>query len=146
MAGPLIIRLSQVAELIGCSTVTLRRHCRTAGAELLQVGSVAGAPRGPLYMTIAGAAGIAAAVLGRRADAAFRDRARRAARKQREAHGAFRTVRTPEGWGYPRVDPRAIAGAYSLSRIFYQSRLLATLLPCPGLSSQPGFLAHCFQF
>ena len=97
MAGPLLIRVTQVAELIGCDRETLAKHCRRSGITLLQVGALSGQVRGPLYLTLDDACRAAGGILGKRADRAFEARARRRAERQRQAFGAFRTRVEPAG-------------------------------------------------
>lgn len=87
---PRLIRVTELAELLGVSPWSIKSACAAAGVPLVKVRRVilgvlkAG---GPLYLTIESAAQIADAILGKTCDAEMHRRLSRLSARQDNAFG-----------------------------------------------------------
>jgi len=96
-ASPLLVRMTVVAELIGCSSATLRRVARQNAVTVRRLDADAG----PQYVTPRDAARLAWLVMGSRVDNAWECRLRREAKSQADALGPRRERTGPERGGVP---------------------------------------------
>ena len=86
---PRLIRVTELAELLGVSGWSLRKACREDGYQLLRVRRPSSAKcSATLYISTADAAKVARVVMGKTADAALRARFKRTAERRGFGPGA----------------------------------------------------------
>jgi len=88
---PLVIRVTELAELLGVGPKSLKAACRDAGFPLVQVRRVIleqpNHQGGPLYLPVESAAVVAERMLGKLCDKKLKSRLRSMAKKQDGAFG-----------------------------------------------------------
>jgi hypothetical protein len=98
---PLVIRVNELADLLGVSREALKRACREAGYDVLTVRRVImeepNRKGSALYLTTVDAAKVAERILGKKTELAFRKRLGNIAARQRDAFGPSVELDRP-GW------------------------------------------------
>ena len=93
---PMVIRATELAELLGVSAYSIKSACRDAGLPMVQVRRVVLERTlrrgGPIYLPISVAAQVAERVLGKLCDHNFRARLRARVKRQDGAFGPNVTV------------------------------------------------------
>jgi hypothetical protein len=86
---PRVIRITELADLLGVSNYVLRSAARTAGIQLVNIRRALGVhpKNSPLYLAVPDAAVLATALLGKACDVSLKHRLRNIAKRQDNAFG-----------------------------------------------------------